>query len=282
MPELSVAEVIGLYLGHLRARVASGDYTPHAFADTQRELERFARRYGGQMMHECRRHDLTEWLDSNPQWRSNHTRKRVLGTLIRPFLWAEDEQLITATPYRRPKKLRLRTQPRRAAEEREYVLLMRYGSRPLRRALFFLRHCGGRPQEMRELLWIQVHEEHGYVHMRRHKGTGLQDDAAERVFGLDPCLARFLANLRRQNPPGNEHVFLNAEGQPWATRQVFARHLKRWVQRIDRREKAAGRPGLALDLCAYMLRHFFTTGAVEADVGERAIADQLATPTRAW
>jgi integrase len=261
----TVSEVIDRYLLHLAARVAVGDFSAHAYEDAKRDLRRFSGRYGQQPIDRCCQHDVTAWLDANQQWRSNHTRKRILGLIVRPFLWAEDEGLIAASPYRKPKKLRLRTRPRRPAEISEYVALMRHGSRPLRRALFFLRRTGARPCEMRALRWRHVNLENGYVWIEEQKADNLTDNAAPRVIGLDEATIRFLRNLQRQAPMWTDAVFLNSDRWPWKDRHVWARHLRRYADRL----------GLAKDLSSYCLRHLYGTTAVENGVGERQLADQM-------
>lgn len=262
---LTVSEVIDHYLMHLRARVASGNFSAQALENMARDLLRFAGRFGSQTMDECRQHDLSSWLDANPQFASNHTRKRVLASVLRPFLWAEEEELIDASPYHKPKKLKLPTRPRRAAEVSEYVRIMRCRSRALRRALFFLRRSGARTYEMRDLLWDQVDLAAGIIEIDKHKTMRSKDDAPSRLIGLEPVLIRFLGNLKRRCPLGIDHVFLNAKGGPWKDRHVFDRHFRRWADRC----------GLKQDLCAYCFRHLYAHMAILADVGERQLADQM-------
>jgi integrase len=264
----TVQEIIDHYLFDLARRVARGDYSAHAFQDSERELRAFAKAHGTKSLDRCRRHDLTEWLDAHPQWKSNWTRKRVLATLCRPFIWAADEELISASPYRVPRSLRLPTRPRREASTKEYILLMRHASRALRRALFFLHRTGARTCEMREVLWTDVDLGRGIVRLDEHKTMRTQRNPAPRIIGLDEGTVRFLKNLLRQRPARTEKVFLNNDGTPW-TRQAFARCFRR----------AADRLGLAPDLSAYCLRHLYGTEAIEGGVGERQLADQMGHTT---
>jgi integrase len=181
----TVQEIIDHYLFDLAKRLARGDYSKHAFDDAERELRSFAKTHGSKRLSQCRRHDLTEWLDLNPQWKSNWTRKRVLATLCRPFIWAADEELIGASPYKVPRSLRLPTRPRREASVKEYVALMRHSSRSLRRALLFLHRTGARTCEMRELLWTDVDLGRGIIRLDEHKTIRTQRNPAPRIIGLD-------------------------------------------------------------------------------------------------
>jgi hypothetical protein len=70
----TVQEVIDHYLADLAKRLSRGDYSEHAFQDTERELRAFAKKHGTKALGSCRRHDLTDWLDSHPEWKSNWTR----------------------------------------------------------------------------------------------------------------------------------------------------------------------------------------------------------------
>lgn len=264
----TVGCVIDLYLAHLDYRHAAGDYSAQALQNARRELRAFAKEHGAKPLALCRRHDLTVWLESHPQWQSNWTKKRVLDTICRPFLWAADEELIASSPYRKPKGLKLPTRPRREARADEYVALMRKGSRPLRRALFFLRRSGARTCEMRVVTWPEVDLRRGVIRLDEHKTVRLTKDPLPRLIPLDRALVRFFRNLYRQHPPGTERVFLNNHGTPW-NRHAFARHFRRTADRL----------GLACDLSAYCLRHSYGTAAIEAGIGERQVADVMGHTT---
>lgn len=267
----SVAEVVAARADELRLRAQAGSYSKQALQDAERDLRRFAAVFGRQRMSECIQHDITRWLSLNPQWKSNHTKRRVLATILGCFAWAEDEELIDRSPYRRPKKLKLPIRPRRPAEWREYIRLMCGGKRELRRALFFIRRTGVRTCEMRELIWPDVDFEAGGIVLDKHK-TG--DTAGEpRFVGLEPAVLRFLRNLyrrrRRQREAGELHVFLNCYGTPWKDRQTFARHLRRTAKRLRLDEGVVDR------VSAYCVRHTYTVDCLEGGMGERQVADLL-------
>lgn len=272
----TVRSTVAAYLEYLQSRVQVGDYSADALEGCRRELERFAARYGGQTIDQCRRYDLTQWLQLNPQFKSNATKKRVVATILACFNWAEDEELIPRTPYRRPRKLKLPTTPRREASVKEYIAFMRCRSRPLRRALFFLRRTGARTCEMRELLWPEIDFDGGIVVKEAHKTSRTTGKA--RMFGLEPCVLRFLRNLHRTRKDGQDHVFVNAYGTPW-DRHTFARHLRRWAKRIGLDDNAGTR------VSGYCFRHSYATWAIESGMGERQVADQMghaSTRMMAW
>jgi integrase len=265
----TVREIIWLYLGHLAHRRNADDFSAQGYDGIERELERFAAQFGDLDVSECRKHDLTEWLEANPQWRSAWTRKRIIETIVRPFTWAADEELIAASPYRVPRMRR--GSPRRPATVAEYVALMRGGSRELRRALFFLRRTGARTKEMRDLLWVEVDFERGVIVQVRHKTERQTAQPLPRIIGLDRATLRFLRNLHRCVI--GEHVFTNCDGGPW-DRHTFARHMHRWADRLGLAPSAA-------HLSPYCFRHTYGTRAIEAGLGERQLADQMGHATTA-
>lgn len=272
--DLTVSEVVAARLEDLRVRVRAGSYSAQAFEDVSRELNRFAEVFGRQRISECAQYDLTRWLALNPQWESNHTKRRVLATIIACFRWAADEELTDHCPYRRSKKLKLPVRPRRPAEWSEYVRLMRGGSRELRRMLFFLRRSGARTCEPRDLIWPWVHFEAAGIVLDDHKTDAVTEEP--RFIPLEPALLRFLRNLHRRRQRarerGEQHVFLNCRGTPW-DRHTFARHLRRTAARLGLDECIGER------VSGYCLRHTFTVDCLEAGMGERQVADLLGHKT---
>jgi integrase len=266
----SVRGVIDRYQEHLRKRVDAGDYSAHAFDDACRALDNFASSHGNRLVSECQKGDLLNWLDDNPQWRSAWTKKRVASTILAAFNWADERDVIPSNPFRAPKKMR-NGRPRRPATDKEYCALMRCRSRPLRRALFFLRRSGARTCEMRELLWTQIDWERCVLVFEEHKTIDQQQEPRTRLIGLDRATVRFLANLYRRRLPGQLRVFVNSEGTPW-DRHTFARHMHRWAERV-------GLDPTRVKLSAYCLRHTYGTKAIEAGVGERQLADQMGHTT---
>jgi integrase len=267
MQPQSVRDVVALYLDHLRSRLAAGDYSADHFDGVERELTRFASRYGNQLLADCRRHDLTAWLDAHPEWKSPWTRKRIAETICRPFRWAVGEELIAANPYRVP-QLR-RGKQRRPATDYEYIALMRGGSRELRRALFFMRRTGARTKEVRELCWSQIDFDRSVIVMETHKTDRQQTDPRPRIIGLDPATLRFLRNLQRTAT--TDRVFVNCDGGNW-DRHTFARHMNRWATRL-------GLDPVRCRLSPYCFRHSYGCNAIEAGVGEKQLADQLGHTT---
>ena len=67
--------------GH-EARCNASDYSVSALDNARRDLVRFARWKKNAVVAECRRTDLIDFLLANPQWRSNHSKSRVLAVMV--------------------------------------------------------------------------------------------------------------------------------------------------------------------------------------------------------
>lgn len=260
---VTVSRIVDAYLRHIRARAARGEYSRCALRHAERDLGRFVAIHGRKPVSKCRRFDLTEWLDLHPEWKSPWTRKRVIGSIVRPFLWAEENQLIACSPYKAPRMRNGRK--RRPATNREYVTLMRGGTRPLRRALFFMRRTGCRTKEMRVLLWEQIDWQRSCIVYADHKSE--HKHGRPRIIALDRPTLRFLANLYRKRPAWQLHVFVNCDGTPW-DQHTFPRHVNRWGQRLGLEPTKNG-------LSPYCWRHSFGTRAIENGVGEKQLADLM-------
>lgn len=257
-----VRGVVDLYIEHLRARNRAGELCDDGLAGAVFELRRFVSFFGHFLITDCRQHDLTRFFAMNPQLRAVETKKRIVTTLIACFQWAEDEELIQRCPYRRPKALkRQKRKVRRAAEAWEYVTLMRFGSRPLRQALFGLRRTGMRTKEMRVVLWSDI-DLGAAPHIRVATGKGA------RKIGLDPATANWFRALKRNQRGMSDRPFTNCAGTSW-DRHTFARHLRRYAERLGIDD------GVSERVSAYCVRHTYVCDGIEGGVTTRRIADQV-------
>lgn len=265
---LTVPELVVAYLADLKTRVNVCSHAEKSYENTAHNLNRFAARFD-QPISECRQNDLTTWINENVQWKAVSTKKRAVGDVITMFAWGLEEELVDRQPYRRPRILRgVKDKVRRPADPREYITLMRHGSRALRRALFILRRTGMRTCEMRELLWSWVHLDGDNPHLVFAKHKTVRHTGEPKFVGLDATTARFLRNLKRQCPDNDPHVFRNCEGGPWDV-HVFARHLRRTAKRLGLDE------GVEERVSGYCLRHTYVVDGIEAGISTRKIADEI-------
>ncbi len=269
---ITVLEVVTSYLAALKSRVDASDYAADGYANICAVLSKFATAHPIPAS-ECRQKDLQKWLAANPQWKKPKTRKNVIGAVIGCFKWAADEEggdLLHSCPYKIPKSLRgLPYEPRRPALHSEYVTLMRHGSKPLRRALFFLRRSGARTKEMRELDWSQIVLDGGPPHIIKNRHKTRRTSGKPRKIGLDASTANwFRAMKRNAGNPATGFVFVNCDGGPW-DRHTFAQHFRRYARALGLDN------GVEELVSAYCLRHTYTVDGIEANISSRRIADQL-------
>ena len=143
----------------------------------------------------------------------------------------------------------------------------------MRRATFCLRRIGIRTKEIRDLLWddVDLGDLSPHINLEKHKTRRKTGKA--RKIGLDVATRNFLRALKRNQrkaiEKGEQHVFLNSYGKPWATRQVFARHLRRYAERIGLDE------GVEKRVSAYCVRHTYVCDGIRAGITTRRIADQI-------
>jgi len=266
------AEVIAAYLSSLRTRLKGNDVSTHHLVASERDLERFAEfrpedadlPMGQLRMSESFQADLDAFL-LNPNW-GNATRKRVRGEILACFNWAaSDGGLILHSPYRRSKRLKLPVEPRREASPAEYVMLMRKGSRPLKRALMFIARSA-RTCEMREAMWIDVDWQARCVELFENKTKRVTGKS--RLIGLDPILYRVLRRMHERARDQSGFIFRNTHGKQWQV-NAFCQHLRKTLQRhkMD--------PGRGKRVTAYMFRHSWAGNAEENGCTDREIADGL-------
>src|SRR6185295_4097519 len=112
-PSMKVRQVCEIYIQHMQGRVQAGECDAQACEGVIRYINAFCdtaiepggeAKIGDKFMEECRKHDLTRFLQDHPTYKSNHTKKNALAAALRPFIWAEDEELIDKSPYRKSKK----------------------------------------------------------------------------------------------------------------------------------------------------------------------------------
>ena len=287
--EVSVSEVIRLYLEHVELRFKLGAYSKSARLRVVRYLADFSGAFGAQPVSKCRSADLTRWLIDRPTWKSDSTKSDALTSVLVCFKWATRERYIPFMPYVRPSGIPIKPRPRQAFTPVEFVRFMqqarnrpglrkRPSSTALRCACSFLWRTGARTCEMRTALYRDLDRQKGVLQCRHHKTENVSGE--DRIIGLDDRTLRLVKWLERTRKPNGrachceraekdphqqgEHVFPNGRRGPW-TKDTFARLFRTFADRagIDKRKSA------------YCLRHGFCVQCIRAGISERAIADQM-------
>lgn len=248
---LSVGDVVREFLAWARAHTRASTFDQYEWFG-----EKLVEDCGGFLVASFRPIHITRWVAAHG-WGGCHE-YNARRYAFRFFNWAVSEGLIDKNPL--DGMPRPRPMPRqRALGHDEYLRLIRATDGDLRPLLFALRQTGARPQELRELTWGDVRDDH--LVLAEHKTSG--KTRKPRVIHLSPLMQRFFAVLRARGA-GRDHVFWNARGRPWTANALRLR-IARLKERL----------GLADDVCAYLLRHAFGTNAVLNGVDVATVAELM-------
>jgi integrase len=251
-PNARVADVVEAFL------VWAATHTkPATFKQYRWFGQKLAEDFGKHPARDFKPIHVTRWVEQRG-WRGAHE-YNARRYAFRYFSWAVQEGVLPRNPLSGMK--RSKPLPRqRAISDDEYTALLKATDSDFRPLLFALRQTGARPQELRELRWEQIKGDHAVL--RDHKTAG--KTRKPRVIHFNPVVQRFLAVARKRSRPGSSHVFLNARGEPWTMDAVRLR-----VMRLKKKL------GLAPDLCCYLIRHGWATGALVNGVDVATVAELM-------
>ena len=256
----TVAEIIALYLTHTKAQ-----QHPRTYSDRARVLEAFSRDHGTLTVAECRPWHLRVWVDSNPLWRSDWTRKRVIGSVKTCFSWVIKQGFLAPHQGNPFAQVSQRAGERGQPMKPEHFRLLLVSTSPVfRRVLIFLRFTGARPGEMAAAKWPDVDWERSLVILRRHKTATTRKDRRPRVIVLHPVAKKLLDYLRRHRRAEQDHIFVNARGRPW--------HRSSLALRMLRLRRKCGVP---MEAKLHGCRHAFASNAVVRGVDIKALSHLL-------
>lgn len=269
--ELTVPNIVRLYLAWLEKRVANDDFSAENLANFRRELNWFADAFPLRIS-DCRQRDLEVWIERNPQWESAHMKKGVIARIVACFNWAADHQrgdLIDRSPYSRIRAISMLPYvPRRPATHAEYTGLMSDGCLEFRNAIFFLFGTGTRPCEMRTLIWPYVQFDAIVPHLNYARHKTYRQVRKPKLVGLSNEMVSFLRDLYKRRDPKKQNVFLNTAGKPWQQR-AFASHLR------DVAARAGLDEGVIKKVSAGCFRTTFACDGIKSGFTNREVADML-------
>ena len=249
-PDVQVASICEAFLDWSHRRQAHHTYRGYLFY-----VQSFCEKWGQVMVREVRPYHVTRWLDGN-DW-NDTTRYNAIRSVFRVFNWAAEEGLISANPLKGMKRPRPKSRQRYLTED-EYSALIKGSKGVFRTLLFAFRQTGGRPSELCELTWDQVHPECWIL--EEHKTADKVDKP--RVIYLVPAMVRLMRFLRRWSR--SKYVFVNSRGRKWTVNAIHHR-----LVRLRRKL------GLADDITAYTFRHSFGTHAVLNGVDLATLAELM-------
>jgi integrase len=233
-----VQDVIDAYLLHAKA---VGLFCAEALADRERTLLRgtrrnhgFAQTHGQLAIEECRRFHLSQWIESNPRWRSSSTRKAKANQVNAAFNWAAREGLIASNPFAGVNYDE--ADPRPPMRDDELDALLGRANKCWERAVRFLRLTGCRLSDVCRMRWRDVDWPLAAVLLHKHKSRKKSKKPKVLVLIRDAAVLLFeLWRLRYGTEVvgsghGDDYVFLNNKGTPW-NRGTLGQHLRRLKER---------------------------------------------------
>jgi len=217
--------------------------------------------FGDRRHDTCKPFELLNFINSQQGLKSKWSRRRWSATLQAPFNAAERLGLIVKNPFRGV-SFKGRLKKGRDWSGDEYQALLRGAPAVFRRFIVGVRFSGLRPGELRGLEWPNIRQQAGAIVIDDHKTSHLTDEP--RHIPIPHVLLKLLGWLKRHNPAGSRHVFLNRFGQPWTckalTKRLAALRLK---------------IGLPDDVKLHGGRHTFATHAVMNGVPIAALMELL-------
>jgi integrase len=257
----TIAELFTTYLERNKDR-----HCPRSFEEQCRLLNCFQAGVVVERIEDLIPDDLEGWIESNAQFRSDWTRRRIAATIKRPFNWAIRKGLLGTNPFAGVSYSP--GQRGKAITEADFRAFLR-GSQPdVRRVLLFLRWTGCRPCELSALTWSNVDAEAGAATLWIHKTSRTRKDREPRVIYLTAKAVRLLSWIRKHQRADDVFCFLNSIDRPWNRNSL--------TLRIYRLRKRLGLP-MAAKL--YGLRHAWATGMAEAGVDLKTLATLLGHTT---
>ncbi len=254
--KLTVAQVFDWYAKNdLRA-----DRSSPAQKERWRVRSLFELNYGQLSYGECRPYMLLDFINHHAAQKAVWTRRRWASTIQTPFNVATQLGLIDRNPFRGV-KFGKGNQGRDWTDD-EYRTLLRTSRPHFRRCLVFWRFSGLRPGEVKTLQWPMVRSQVQALVIEKHKTSHIVDKP--RKIPFNHIMIKLLAWLRRNNPKGSKHCFLNSHGGPWTTRA-----LTKTMKRL--REDAE----LPDDLKCHGGRHTFATNAIMNGIDLVTLAEIL-------
>jgi len=230
-----------------------------ALKERRRQWELFRIFCGDQAIADCRPVDLLDFINAQPEAKSNWTRRRIKSTINKPFRVAAELGLIDRNPFA---GLRIKKGGRgRDWTQEEYQCILRNSQPYFRRFIVFLRFAGARPGEGRTLTWPEIRDEVQAIIQRIHK-TGHVTPEPRRIHFNHVLLKLLIWLKRHKTHPTN--VFVNKCGRPWTTR-ALTNHLG----------LLRGRTGIPKDVKLHGARHTFATHALMNGVDLATLAELL-------
>lgn len=250
---LTVAGVISLYLRHA---AVDGAHSQAAREERERILPAFAAAMGNMLVADAKSFHLSEWVESNPKWKSTSTRRAKANQVRAAFNWAFQTERIERHPFRNVRYAE--AEPRQPMPDETLNLFTHYANKKFEVALRFLRLTGCRLAELCNAHWVDMDLVRGEWTIHKHKSRRYTRKP-KRVALVGPAI-----ELLKRIDRDSDSVFLNSHGRPWTPGAMGI--LFRWLKKRHKIDTPASLHGI---------RHAAASAMLGAGAPIKLVAEQL-------
>lgn len=260
------ADLADEFLTDVKARRAAGTYRNY-----REQLLRAMRAFGtGLRVGDVRKLHLAKVEQVMADGFSPATVRDTIAAVQMVYNWAVRNDMLDLNPLSGYQKPAAGGRSRILTPD-EFQSLLRHADVRFRRFLLALRFTGCRPGELRALTWTMADFDAGLWVLPKHKTVTMQREPRPRIIPLPLPILRMCVLIYGHGKPDDEHVFLNAHGQPYSKDCV--------VKKMSRIRKRAGIEMKAGEnLVLYSNRHTFATNSI-GNVADTELAELLGHTT---
>lgn len=248
---VAVVRLLDAFLDWTQSRRAAETYNWY-----RTQLTSFSKHIGPSLtVCSLKPHHVTKWVQKEHARQSDNTIRGAIRAVQRAFNWAVREGHIRENPVRNVEKPAQKRRETYIEPKQWEEMLSLATDDPERDLLGFMRETGCRVQEIRK------------IEKRHLSGRMVMFPPSEgkkkrpRVIYLTEAAYVIVQRLAEKYPTGP--IFRNRKGEPWTRNAIRCRFRKF--------KKKLGIP----DLCGTVIRHVYTTEALQNGVNPVALAELL-------
>lgn len=252
---VTVGEVVDRYLQHMDK---TAGFAPRTRGQAESILKRFVKAHGPRPVTELLPFHVTDFIETNPTWKTTGTRLRVAAGINAALNWAASSGRIFRNPVKG-----VRYDPSEPREPMDDVSFERYcnaAQKPLERVMRFMRYTGCRPGEPLNARWEDLDLDKGIWTLHKHKTR-----RKTRKPKLKVLVPEAVKLLRQIGPQPFGPVFVSCLGRPWKDSGSLGRAFKTLKEKL----------GEDNAITLHSIRHRFATAALAAGAPLLAVAEQL-------
>lgn len=262
MKPLRVLDLYCLYQHHVRATKA---HSPRRQKAAESYWKLFLERHGQMLVEaELRAYHLTDFIEGNPAWKVDGTRKYVCDVLKAPLTWAAKGGRIGVNPFGGINYEK--SGPRPAMPDESLEKLVAASHWHARVALRWLRLTACRVSELCRADWCDIDWQRAIWSIPLHKKV--KRTRKPRYVVLIPEAVELLKTLETDaialKGKAEGAIFQSSRGERWGDTGIW-KQINRVKKRLGMTERAS----------THGIRHQYATVAVAAGAPPKLVAEQM-------